>query len=91
SGLAAADGGGSAWNPPAVVSPATRDALDEYRAFRHVARRIYTFSLDPAKLAHLVARAPERFAQVRTELLAVAGFLDQQASEAGETEPDGQL
>ena len=64
---------------PAVISSATHKQLDEYRGFRHVARHLYTFDLDPVKLGLLVARALALFAQARTELLAFADFLDQQA------------
>jgi hypothetical protein len=39
---------------PAVISESTREKLDAYRAFRHVARNIYTFNLDAAKLRDLV-------------------------------------
>ena len=66
---------------PAVISSTTHDALDEYRAFRHVARRIYTFNLDAIKLENLVTGAPEQFELVRRELLAFADFLDEQASD----------
>ena len=31
---------------PAVISEETRTALDSYRTFRHLARNIYTFSLN---------------------------------------------
>ena len=40
---------------PAVISPRTHELLEPYRGFRHVARNIYTFHLDAAKLEHLVA------------------------------------
>lgn len=65
---------------PAVISESTRAQLDAYRSFRHVARNIYTFNLDPAKLKDLVAQAPGCFTQVQTELLAFADFLEQQVS-----------
>ena len=65
---------------PAVISESMRAKLDEYRAFRHVSRNIYTFNLDPAKLEHLVVDAPVCFAQVRAELLAFADLLERQAS-----------
>ena len=48
--------------------------------FRHVARNIYTFNLDPAKLRNLVVQAPGCLAQVQTELLAFADLLERQAS-----------
>jgi hypothetical protein len=65
---------------PAVISEATYEFLDPYRGFRHVARNVYTFHLDPARLERLVARAADCFAHVRTELLAFADFLEQRAA-----------
>lgn len=62
---------------PAVISEATRDALDMYRGFRHVVRNVYTFKFDPAKMQKLVEDAPEVFRQVAAELLALADFLEQ--------------
>jgi uncharacterized protein YutE (UPF0331/DUF86 family) len=64
---------------PAVISERTYEALDEYRGFRHVARHAYTFKFDPVKLKRLVEEVPAMFAQLRTELLAFADFLKQQA------------
>lgn len=66
---------------PAVISESTRAKLDAYRSFRHVARNIYTFNLDPAKLNDLVTQAPGCFTQVQTELLAFAHLLERQASQ----------
>jgi hypothetical protein len=43
---------------PAVISDVTRQSLDEYRAFRHVVRNVYTFRFDPAKMQRLVENAP---------------------------------
>lgn len=69
---------------PAVISEATRLRLDAYRSFRHVARNVYAFTLDPEKLRHLVAEAEVGFPQVCAELLAFADFLEQQADIAEE-------
>ena len=60
---------------PAVISDASREALDEYRGFRHVARNIYTFNLDCAKLERLALGARACFIQVQAEVLAFAEFL----------------
>jgi hypothetical protein len=65
---------------PAVISEATHELLDPYRGFRHVARNVYTFHLDPSRLERLVARAAPCFDSVRPELLAFADFLERQAS-----------
>jgi hypothetical protein len=64
---------------PAVISEATHQLLDPYRGFRHVARNVYTFHLDPIRLERLVGRAAACFDSVQPELLAFAGFLEQQA------------
>jgi hypothetical protein len=63
---------------PAVISESVRVKLDEYRSFRHVARNIYTFNLDPAKLEHLVVQATTCFPQARAELLAFADLLERE-------------
>jgi len=68
---------------PAVISEGTRDALDEYRGFRHIVRHVYTFKFDPVKVQRLVEEAPAVFAQLRAELLAFADFLEQQGGEEG--------
>jgi hypothetical protein len=61
---------------PAVISDETREALDEYRGFRHVVRNVYTFKFDPMKVQTLVEKAPGTFSQARAELLAFASFLE---------------
>ncbi len=69
---------------PAVISDASRDALEEYRGFRHVARNIYTFNLNPAKIEHLVLGARGHFTQIKAEILGFAGFLESSALRADE-------
>ena len=69
---------------PAVVSEATQGLLDPYRGFRHVARNVYTFHLNPARLEHLATGVAPCFDSVQAELLAFADFLEQQADSAGE-------
>ena len=69
---------------PAVISEETRDALDEYRGFRHIVRHVYTFTFDPVKVRRLVEAVPAVFAQVRLELLAFAGFLEKRAKTSKE-------
>lgn len=64
---------------PAVISEVTYEALDGYRGFRHIVRNVYTLQFDAAKVQRLVEEAPTVFAQVRSELLAFAAFLEQQA------------
>jgi len=61
---------------PAVISKRTCEALDEYRGFRHVVRHIYTFQFEAVKVQRLVEKAPTVLAQVHSELLAFAVFLE---------------
>jgi hypothetical protein len=62
---------------PAVISSRTHSALDDYRAFRHLVRNVYTFQLDPLRVGQLIQRAPELLSQLSRELLAFADFLEQ--------------
>ncbi len=68
---------------PAVISPGTHAALDEYRGFRHLVRNVYTFQLDPAKVGRLVQHAPAVLGQMSRELLAFADFLEQRGRSDG--------
>lgn len=61
---------------PAVISEITQQQLDEYRGFRHVARHVYTFNVEPAKIGRLVVGAPPLFTRVQAELLAFAELLE---------------
>jgi hypothetical protein len=65
---------------PAVISATTLTLLDEYRAFRHVVRNVYTLHLDPARLERLIHEAPRALAQVHAELAAFADFLTDRSS-----------
>jgi hypothetical protein len=67
---------------PALISGETVRMLDEYRGFRHVVRNVYAFRFDQDKVGKLVQGVPAVFSQARTELLAFADFLDQQAPAA---------
>jgi len=64
---------------PAAISEKTRDALDQYRGFRHIVRHVYAFRFDPAKMQRVVEEAPAVSAQVRAELSAFADFMEQRA------------
>lgn len=64
---------------PAVISDETRQALAQYRGFRHIVRNVYTFKFDPLKVQKLVEEAPQVFSRVRVELLAFADFLEERA------------
>ena len=64
---------------PALISESTRDALDEYRGFRHIVRHVYAFKFDPAKVQRLVESVSKVFGQLCAELVAFADFLEQRA------------
>jgi len=66
---------------PAVISPATREALEEFRGFRHVVRNVYTFQFDPSRVQRLVHQVPAVLGRLRPELLAFADLLQQRADE----------
>ena len=40
---------------PALLSPETKTTLDEFRKFRHLARTIYSFQLNPEKIKPLIS------------------------------------
>jgi len=53
---------------PALISDATRNTLDRYRGFRHVARNIYAFNLDREQLVPLVRDLRYVFESATTDL-----------------------
>jgi hypothetical protein len=65
---------------PAVITEATRDALDNFLRFRHVVRNVYAFEFDGQRLGRLVEDLGEVLAGARTDLLAFAEFLERLAS-----------
>ncbi len=62
---------------PAVISDWVREALDEFRRFRHVVHHVYTFSVDPLRVARLVERLEEVWPRARAELEALGAYLQQ--------------
>ena len=62
---------------PAVISLETKEAVDDLRRFRHIARNIYAFNLKPMKISSLVDRLPEATDRVCKDLSAFARFLGQ--------------
>jgi hypothetical protein len=66
---------------PAVISDVVREQLDEYRGFRHVVRNVYTFNFDPVRVGRLTSGLRSLFTQAKTELLAFADFLEEQAKD----------
>lgn len=61
---------------PSVVSRSLRDCLEEYRAFRHLVRNIYTFSLRPQRLAELADALPACLEALHRDLGAFAALLE---------------
>ena len=62
---------------PAVISMETRQALDDFRMFRHLAHNIYTFNLDPRRIKSLVENLPGAVDLVCQDLSLFADFLEQ--------------
>jgi hypothetical protein len=60
---------------PPVIRRATRDCLDEYRAFRHLVRNVYAFNLRPKRLSDLVDGMRVCFTDLRNDLKEFARFL----------------
>ena len=60
---------------PAVISRSTRDCLDEYRAFRHLVRNVYTFNLRPERVAALAEEVLSCHGQVQKDIERFTGFL----------------
>ncbi|MBN2033594.1 MAG: hypothetical protein JW836_09975 [Deltaproteobacteria bacterium] len=60
---------------PPVIRRSTRDSLDEYRAFRHLVRNVYTFNLRPKRLSDLVERIRICFMDLRSDLEEFGRFL----------------
>ncbi|BCS53685.1 hypothetical protein [Geobacter sp. SVR] len=60
---------------PAVISEPLKEALEEYRGFRHVVRNVYSYQLKPEKLKLLVENLENTFRMVFDELAAFAAFL----------------
>lgn len=62
---------------PAVLSMETRQALDDFRMFRHLAHNIYTFNLDPRRIKSLIEKLPGTMGLIGQDLSLFADFLEQ--------------
>ena len=62
---------------PAVISMETRQALDNFRMFRHLAHNLYTFNLNPRRIESLVESLPGAVDLVCQDLSLFADFLEQ--------------
>lgn len=60
---------------PAVIQYETRLCLDEYRAFRHLVRNVYTFNLKPSRLEELAKEVQQCFRLVFKDLSDFIHFL----------------
>ena len=60
---------------PAVLRPETHAALLTYLEFRHIVRNVYTFNLQPERVAELVRGLRPTFTQVKHDLGTFAAFL----------------
>jgi hypothetical protein len=60
---------------PAVIRRSTRDSLDDYRAFRHLVRNVYSFHLRPKRLSDLVDALRSCFTDLRHDLEGFNRFL----------------
>jgi hypothetical protein len=60
---------------PAVITAETRDRLDVFRKFRHLARNIYVFNLDPTGIRNLIEKLPEACNRICADLSDFAEFL----------------
>lgn len=62
---------------PPVITLETRNALDEYCAFRHVVRNIYTFNLRLDRIQNLATALPECYQLLYRDIEAFCKFLEQ--------------
>ncbi len=65
---------------PAVLSIESVKRLDEFLAFRHRVRNLYTFNLEAERLHELLERLPDAWQYVRIDIEAFCGLLQQAAS-----------
>jgi hypothetical protein len=70
---------------PAVLSEESIERLDEFLAFRHRVRNLYTFNLEAERLHELLERLPAAWQRVKEDIEAFRSLLQQAASgEEGE-------
>ena len=65
---------------PAVLAKTEASGLQDYLAFRHLARHLYGFELDAGRIEPLLAGLVGAWRPVRAGLLAFAGALDSMAA-----------
>lgn len=62
---------------PPVLTRDSLQALDEYLAFRHVVRNIYTFQFNPERIERLITGLSKVFSIIRDDLETFAIFIEQ--------------
>jgi hypothetical protein len=62
---------------PAVIDTATRAALDEYRAFRHLVRNAYAFAVQPLRVQTLASQVRGCYDRLAADVARFAQFLEQ--------------
>lgn len=60
---------------PSVIESTTRQCLEEYRAFRHIVRNVYTFNLRPSRLRELTEGLHGCYSAVQHDLEHFVHFL----------------
>jgi hypothetical protein len=61
---------------PAVISSKLKEALEEYRGFRHVVRNVYTYQFKPEKIKLLVGNLVDTYRLASEELDEFMAFLN---------------
>lgn len=61
---------------PKVISFELEEILDEYRAFRHIVRSVYTYQLSVEKIRNLLEKLDYAFKMLKEELEAFCVFLE---------------
>ncbi len=64
---------------PAVLTDDSVKKLDEFLAFRHRVRNLYTFNLEPSRLNELLQRLPPAWERARIDIEAFLDLLNQAA------------
>ena len=71
---------------PALLAAGTLHDLREYLAFRHVVRNIYGYELDPERIERLVARYPQVWHQVESDVVKFTAWLQLLATRLDEAQ-----
>ena len=69
---------------PAVISTETREALDQFRMFRHLAHNIYSFNLVPKRIKVLIDSISGAVDLVCKDFSLFSDFLEQSSALKGE-------